>query len=544
MKGSEWIESVGGKTRAEVMAAVLEAVEARQHVAWPMQEVDAKGGVQFRAAMDYFAIGEPTDFVRVPLDAPTAQAVADKLGYMLPTTRMVDHIWQAADVKLVPEPMSATAFATHGIGKPEGASNGWPYDRSMMSIERFALHNTWIEQQLAARGESYARLIAGHKKDVVLSQRLTSQPDRVAIYGLHRPDGRPIQGPRVSLRHAASYYDYSHGARYVEKTCRAGQVKTSVSEVLQDPELHSTLSSEGLIYVLRYGTASAPSRPKPNGERAASSPPVLRVGSVGRWVVRWQQIVGVTADGVFGRNTESATRVFQRARGLVSDGVVGPRTWAVGLGEEAATAWSERPKPVGFAGARYVEARHFTQVKGERKVDLIVLHSMEAAEKPDTAENVAAWFAGPNAPRASAHYCVDEDSVVASVRERHIAWAAPGTNHNGVHIEHAGYARQTSAEWADDYSARMLDLSAQLAASISRRHGVPLKFIDAGGLLAAQRGVTTHAEVSLACKLAQDGGMTGQPFYNDRSNRPRTNHYDPGPHFPIEHYLALARKYK
>ncbi len=34
-------------------------------------------------------------------------------------------------------------------------------------------------------------------------------------------------------------------------------------------------------------------------------------------------------DGVFGRNTQSALRAFQRANNLVDDGIAGPRTWRV-----------------------------------------------------------------------------------------------------------------------------------------------------------------------------------------------------------------------
>ena len=36
----------------------------------------------------------------------------------------------------------------------------------------------------------------------------------------------------------------------------------------------------------------------------------------------------LATDGVFGVKTEAAVRAFQRPRGLVSDGIVGDKTWA------------------------------------------------------------------------------------------------------------------------------------------------------------------------------------------------------------------------
>ena len=44
------------------------------------------------------------------------------------------------------------------------------------------------------------------------------------------------------------------------------------------------------------------------------------------------------ADGVFGRDTESAVRLFQNEHGLADDGIVGPQTWSVLLGTEAPDA--------------------------------------------------------------------------------------------------------------------------------------------------------------------------------------------------------------
>lgn len=55
----------------------------------------------------------------------------------------------------------------------------------------------------------------------------------------------------------------------------------------------------------------------------------IRRGDVGQNVAQWQRALGITPDGVFGPETEAATREWQRARGLAADGVVGPKTWSV-----------------------------------------------------------------------------------------------------------------------------------------------------------------------------------------------------------------------
>lgn len=171
--------------------------------------------------------------------------------------------------------------------------------------------------------------------------------------------------------------------------------------------------------------------------------------------------------------------------------------------------------------AALIQARNYTRGPRHSSIDLIVIHTMENDEKPDGAENVARWFAGPTAPEASAHYCIDSNSIVQCVKDDDIAWAAPGANHNGLHFEHAGRAAQGKRGWADPYSTAMLHLSAELAAEKCQRYGIPILWLSPSDLLAGRRGITSHANVSLA-------------FH-------KSDHTDPGPTFPAGDYLALIR---
>jgi len=86
-------------------------------------------------------------------------------------------------------------------------------------------------------------LTAGHKKDLVITNRLWRFPDRVAIYGWHRGIDEPIQP--LSTVHGARYADYSHGVRLVSTTICVDGKPMSLFEALEDPELAQVLSGEG-----------------------------------------------------------------------------------------------------------------------------------------------------------------------------------------------------------------------------------------------------------------------------------------------------------
>jgi peptidoglycan hydrolase-like protein with peptidoglycan-binding domain len=57
--------------------------------------------------------------------------------------------------------------------------------------------------------------------------------------------------------------------------------------------------------------------------------PTLRRGSTGKFVKQLQAKLQIEVDGFFGPMTETAVRAFQRDNGLVPDGIVGPKTWAL-----------------------------------------------------------------------------------------------------------------------------------------------------------------------------------------------------------------------
>lgn len=61
---------------------------------------------------------------------------------------------------------------------------------------------------------------------------------------------------------------------------------------------------------------------------ALSAKPTLRQGAKGAFVMELQSKLGVAVDAIFGPATAGAVRTFQKARGLMADGVVGPLTWA------------------------------------------------------------------------------------------------------------------------------------------------------------------------------------------------------------------------
>jgi hypothetical protein len=180
------------------------------------------------AMPDYLAIGSDQDFLLIPMDLYSAVEIAVKFGFILPTRKIVDAIFKQSDKHFAPEPMQPGP--------------------QMTSTEYYLRHNQTIEEQRLAMGFSPGALVSGHKKDVVLTNRLARTIGKIAIYGWHRLSGVPIQP--LSTVHNATYADYSHGIRLVSDTVLIDNERRSILEVLKDPQLSSLLSDEGVIGVM------------------------------------------------------------------------------------------------------------------------------------------------------------------------------------------------------------------------------------------------------------------------------------------------------
>ena len=178
---------------------------------------------------DYLAIGSNDDFVLIPMSLQTALEVAVTYGFILPTRKIVDAIFSQSAVHLTPQPL--------------------PAGPRMRSTAYYDAHNQKINKQRLALCCPLGELISGHKKDVVLTNRLIGREGKIAIYGWHHPSGDPIQP--LSTIHGANYADYSHGIRLVSDVVLQDGQPRSIYEILEDPVLAPLLSDEGPLGKIR-----------------------------------------------------------------------------------------------------------------------------------------------------------------------------------------------------------------------------------------------------------------------------------------------------
>lgn len=234
--GSGLLRSLEGKSLQDRENAIVEQilsgnVPSRMRI-WCTIKLEAqcpdgrRRTAQLQVLPDCLAVGSDTDSIRVCLTPQSAQKVADALECLLPTPRITDEIHRQADLKVQPDPLT--------------------HERE--SIATMIRHSRILDAR--TRRAAPDTLIAGGKKDVVLTNRLLERSGRVAIYGWHHPDGRPIQ-PLTTV-HTDRYVDYSHGIRLVRRAMKVDGRDADLADVLQDPVLFALVSDEGPLKVIRY----------------------------------------------------------------------------------------------------------------------------------------------------------------------------------------------------------------------------------------------------------------------------------------------------
>lgn len=250
LSGTEFARSLGDLSLEEREAKILGEFERgnvpsflRTLVPVRVTSTDHNVRATYYVTPDYLAIGSDDDYFLTPMTPFTAQKLADRLGCVLPTPKMVDDIYAAAAVKLTPAPIAPSS--------------------AMTTVPVFLQHNTTVRDMRRLERQPLGALTAGHKKDVVITNRLfTTAPDKVAIYGWHKPeDRRPIQP--LYTRHLASWVDYSHGIRLVRQQMAVDGKSTTVEAVLANPDRASLLSDEGVMSRTRYEFTTFPGEPKP-----------------------------------------------------------------------------------------------------------------------------------------------------------------------------------------------------------------------------------------------------------------------------------------
>ena len=91
---------------------------------------------------------------------------------------------------------------------------------------------------------------------------------------------------------------------------------------------------------------------------------IIKINSKGKIVKAWQKFLNISADGIFGKETEYATITFQNNNGLKADGIAGPATL-------------EKAKELGFEIPEENESQDITEeqlayiMKGAKHSDII-----------------------------------------------------------------------------------------------------------------------------------------------------------------------------
>ena len=205
---------------------------------------------------------------------------------------------------------------------------------------------------------------------------------------------------------------------------------------------------------------------------------VLKLGSKGTSVKQLQELLHLTADGIFGKNTESAVKQFQKDHNLIPDGIVGVNTWkALGITEDS--------KCVDPSVIYSPLSVHISRLPN-RTIKYLAIHFTAGSNsKPGKAKDTKHVF---EQRKASADFCVDDRDMVQFNPDLHnyYCWAVGDgngkygvTNKNSISIEICSSLKKGTSAAVPNHSGwyftdATLENAVKLSKYLMKKYNIPI----------------------------------------------------------------------
>lgn len=259
MKASEWYKQLPTScvsAQPAILAALLDP-SMRMAIEWVGIPIsDGNHDAILYVGCDALMVGEPADCVRVNVDCATHQKVCDALGLQMPTARMVDIIYQAAEVRVAPCTFSPDSSNNITIADP---ATGALRVVSMSSVAAMFAHDARVTKGVSHK---YG-LVCNFGKSWNLSSKLgpaSSQGGWVcANYGWFDPtapylsvSGKHKLWQPLSTRHNDVHVDYSQVCWAIHPMMLVDGAPTPTAQVLTSEGLAGLVSHEGALASSRH----------------------------------------------------------------------------------------------------------------------------------------------------------------------------------------------------------------------------------------------------------------------------------------------------
>ena len=205
---------------------------------------------------------------------------------------------------------------------------------------------------------------------------------------------------------------------------------------------------------------------------------VLKLGSKGTSVKQLQELLHLTADGIFGKNTESAVKQFQKDHNLIPDGIVGVNTWkALGITEDS--------KCVDPSVIYSPLSVHISRLPN-RTIKYLAIHFTAGSNsKPGKSKDTKHVF---EQRKASADFCVDDRDMVQFNPDLHnyYCWAVGDgngkygvTNKNSISIEICSSLKKGTSAAVPNHSGwyftdATLENAVKLSKYLMKKYNIPI----------------------------------------------------------------------